>query len=206
MTCPRRPLMLSKERWKPNKVQSNFVKKLIEYEKSLRPLKQRPFSSELHCDSEPFDSCYRSHAFTEPGDEWLSPTGATQASDTPTRPFTPIPRESSGGIEARPRSIDSSLSTTEEFDGRSKAESISYWGQQWVRLSRQIWKRVYGELPSFLVRTTRRGGVRTTRRRKRKVSLMISLSEVQQGPRPSRLAEASDTPACSSSATLSHAP
>ena len=36
VTCPRRPLMLSKERWKPNKVQSNFLKQLIEYEISLR--------------------------------------------------------------------------------------------------------------------------------------------------------------------------
>ena len=77
VTCPRRPLMFSKERWKPNKVQSNFLKQLIEYEISLR-----------------------SNDFMQPGDERLSFTGATQASDTSTRLFTATPRESSGGIES----------------------------------------------------------------------------------------------------------
>ena len=70
-------LSVSKERWKPNKVQSNFLKQLIEYEISLR-----------------------SNDFMEPGDERLSFTGATQASDTSTRLFTATPRESSGGIES----------------------------------------------------------------------------------------------------------
>ena len=111
-TCPKRPLMLSKEKWQPNKVQSKFLKELIEYEKRL------------HDETEPLDSCY--HSQLPP-----SPTGATEASDTPTRQFTPIPLRSSDDIHASPRHSNDSPSTTEEFDDRSGVKPISYWGQQW---------------------------------------------------------------------------
>ena len=51
-TCPKRPMMLSKANWRPNQVQSNFLKQLIEYEKTLRPSNKRPSSSGFHCDGD----------------------------------------------------------------------------------------------------------------------------------------------------------
>ena len=46
--CPKRPRMLLKVSW-PNQVQSNFLRQLIDYEKTLRQSDTRRFSSGLHC-------------------------------------------------------------------------------------------------------------------------------------------------------------
>ena len=187
ITCPRRPFMLSKHKWKPNKVHSKFLKELIEHEKTLHNTRKRHCSPQLHFPREQFDSCFHSFAFQQLDDECLSPNVTTQASDTPKRPFSPIPTQSTGDIQASLNPSDPSCASTEKFDVRYETGIISYWGQQWVRLTRLMYRRADARLPSFLKPPTRRGGVR-------KKSLAMSSGEHQQGSGPTITTKASDTP------------